>query len=312
MSPAFDVSVGAHVDAPCVSLARVLGDAGYRTALFHSGRFGYLGMEALIAAHGFHTREDAGAIGGNVESSFGVDEPATVARMLEWIDQQDHARPFFLLYMPIAGHHPYASAAPGPFAGDGDLIAYKNALHDADAALAALMAGLDARSLAGDTLIVVVGDHGEAFGQHPGNYGHTLFVYDENVRVPLIVAVPGRTSGGIQARQIGSVLDVAPTLLDLAGVPAPAGYQGASLLQPPGRLTFFFTDYALGWAGLRDGCWKYLLEIDAGRSKLFDVCADPAETRDRARESSLRVLEYERRVLAWLAAGRDAVIRPHR
>jgi arylsulfatase A-like enzyme len=232
--------------------------------------------------------------------------------MLEWIDEQDRARPFFLLYMPIAGHHPYATARPGPFAGEGDLVAYKNALREADAALAALLGGLTSRGLAGNTTIAIVGDHGEAFGQHPGNYGHTLFVYDENVRVPLIVTVPGRTAAGVRARQIGSVLDVAPTLLDLAGVPAPGGYQGASLLRPPGRLTFFFTDYALGWAGLRDGCWKYLLEIDAGRSKLFDVCADPAEAHDRARESSLRVLEYERRVLAWLAAGRHAIVRTHR
>jgi arylsulfatase A-like enzyme len=304
-APAFDVSVHAHVDAPCAPLARQLAAAGYRTALFHSGRFGYLGMDALIASHGFDTRDDAGAIGGNVESSFGVDEPATVARMLSWIDQQDRDRPFFMIYMPIAGHHPYATATPGPFAGEGDRSAYKNALREADAALAMLLDGLRARGLDGQTMIVVMGDHGEAFGQHPGNYGHTLFVYDENVRVPLLVALPGVTTQPVRARQVASVLDIAPTVLDLAGLAPPGDYEGKSLLSGPGRLAFFFTDYALGWAGLRDGCWKYLVEVDADRSRLFDVCADPGETQDRAADQPARVQVYHERVLAWLSASRQ-------
>jgi arylsulfatase A-like enzyme len=306
-APAFDVSVHAHVDAPCAPLARALAAAGYRTALFHSGRFGYLGMDALIAPQGFDTREDAGAIGGHVESSFGVDEPSTVARMLSWIGPQERARPFFMLYMPIAGHHPYATAAPGPFAGEGDLSAYKNALREADAALAALVDGLRTRDLYEQTMIVVMGDHGEAFGQHPGNYGHTLFAYDENVRVPLLVALPGVTTQPVRARQVASVLDIAPTVLDLAGLAAPGDYQGRSLLSGPGRLAFFFTDYALGWAGLRDACWKYLVEVDDDRSRLFDVCADPAETQDRAAEQPARVQAYHERVLAWLSASRRAI-----
>jgi arylsulfatase A-like enzyme len=308
-APAFDVSVHSHAEAPCSPLARAMATRGYRTALFHSGRFGYLGMEALIARHGFATREDAGAIGGQVESSFGVDEPATVTRMLAWIDEQDRRQPFFVVYMPVAGHHPYATAEPGPFAGEGELSAYKNALRDADAALDLFVDGLRSRALSEQTTLVIVGDHGEAFGQHDGNYGHTLFAYDENVRVPLLIAVPGVTNRPVRAPQTASVVDIAPTILQLAGIAPPADYQGASLLTGPSRLAFFYTDYALGWVGLRDGCWKYLLEIDADRSKLFDVCADPGETRDRAPERAVHVQLYRERSLAWLAASREALRR---
>ncbi len=98
-------------------MPEVLAEAGYRTAMFHSGRFGYLGMEAIIHNRGYQTLEDAGDIGGNHESSFGVDEPATVARMLAWIDALPSRQRFFLTYLPIAGHHPYETPERGPFPG---------------------------------------------------------------------------------------------------------------------------------------------------------------------------------------------------
>jgi hypothetical protein len=69
-------------------------------------------------------------------------------------------------------------------------------------------------------------------------------------------------------------------------------------------MALFFTDYALAWAGLRDGCWKYLLEIEAGRSRLFDVCADPGESRDVAASHTDHVDTYRRRTLDWIAATR--------
>ena len=160
-------------------------DAGYRTAMFHSGRFGYLGMESIIRHRGYQTLEDAGDIGGNHNSSFGVDEPATVARMLAWIDGLPRGQRFFLTYLPIAGHHPYATPERGPFAGTAEIDQYRNALHYGDASLGALIEGLRARGLEQNTVWVIYGDHGEAFHQHEGNYGHTFFLYDENVHVPV-------------------------------------------------------------------------------------------------------------------------------
>ena len=109
--PAFDTAAEDLAAEPCISLPARLRTAGYRTALFHSGRFDYLGMRAVIDRRGYETTEDAGDIGGVRESSFGVDEPSTVARMLRWIDAVPPGSRFFLTYLPIAGHHPYESAA---------------------------------------------------------------------------------------------------------------------------------------------------------------------------------------------------------
>ena len=69
------------------------------------------------------------------------------------------------------------------------------ALRYGDASLGALVEGLRARGLAENTLWIILGDHGEAFGRHEGNYGHTFFLYDENVRVPLVIAAPGLLHG---------------------------------------------------------------------------------------------------------------------
>ncbi len=305
--PAFDTPPELYAEVPCASLAATLADAGYRTALFHSGRFMYLGMRSVIDRRGFDVLEDAGAIGGRVDSSFGVDETSTVERTLGWIDSLRKDERFFVTYQPIAGHHPYASTAAGPFAGDDDFTRYMNALHEGDAALGQLLRGLRERQIDDDTLVVVFGDHGEAFGEHQGNFAHTLFIHEENVRIPYVIAAPGAISAPIRVGRVASVIDTAPTILDLLGLPRAAAHQGESLLRPESRMALFYTDYSLGWLGLADGCWKYLYEIDSRRSHLFDVCVDPGETLDRAKEFPERVDAYRERVRAWAAAQKDAV-----
>jgi len=300
--PAFNTAPEDYGKLSCPSLARALSAGGYRTALFHSGRFMYLGMESILENRGFQTLEDAGAIGGNFESSFGVDEPSTVRRILSWIDALPRGQRFFVTYLPIAGHHPYAAPVSGPFPEDREIGRYRNALHYGDAALGALLNGIRSRGLDRKTLLVVYGDHAEAFGQHEGNAGHTLFLYEENVRVPFVLAMPGIQEGGLRVRRTASLIDTAPTILDLLGLAVPAGFQGHSLLQPGNRMALFFTDYSLGFLGLRDGCWKYIYELDSRRSKLFDLCADSGERNDLSTQFPQKVKAYTRILQEWIAA----------
>jgi arylsulfatase A-like enzyme len=308
--PAFDTDTEAYAQVATPSLARLLADAGWRTALFHSGRFAYLGMESVIRDRGFELLEDAGAIGGNVHSSFGVDEPATVQRMLDWIDALPRAQRFFITYLPIAGHHPYDSPAPGPFAGSDERTHYLNALHFGDAALGRFIDGLATRGLDTQTLFVIFGDHGEAFGQHPGNYGHTLFIQEENIHVPYHLAAPGLLSGQLRVSRAASLIDTAPTILELLGLPVPADYQGVSLLQGGSRMALFYTDYSLGFLGLRDGPWKFIHELESGRSQLFDLRDDPEERRNLAANCPAQVVAYQRHLLRWSAAQKGLLLKP--
>jgi hypothetical protein len=307
--PAFDSRPEEYAHLECRSMASVLGDGGYRTAMFHSGRFGYLGMESIIRHRGYQTLEDAGDIGGNYNSSFGVDEPATVARMLTWIDALPRRQHFFLTYLPIAGHHPYATPERGPFAGTAEIDQYRNALHYGDLSLGALIEGLRVRGLEENTIWVIYGDHGEAFRQHEGNYGHTFFLYDENVHVPFLIAAPGLMHGQERVRKVVSLVDVAPTILDLMGIAPPKNYQGRTMLDAAPRMALFFADYSLGLLGLRDGHWKFVYEIGSGRTRLFDLERDPKEMSDLSAHEAARASWYGQVLRGWCSAQKSYIAR---
>lgn len=307
ISPALDTEAEQYRTVGTQSLSAELRDAGYRTGLFHSGRFMYLGMESVIRDRGFNTLEDAGDISGVHFSSFGVDEPSTVERMLAWIDEKPADEPFFLTYMPVAGHHPYDSPEPGPFPEFDDIGRYRNALHYSDSAIEKLTTGLAQRGLDQNTMIVIVGDHGQAFGQHEGNFGHTFFLYEENVRVPLMFVLPGLTKP-VQVDRVVSTLDVAPTVLDLLGKASPEAFQGRSMLFTEQRMALFFADYSQALLGLRDGRWKFLHEVESGRLRLFDLEADPDERTNLAEQHADRVQIYRDRLTRWSSASRAFVL----
>ncbi len=308
--PALDTTPEVYERVPIPSLASLLAERGYRTGLFHSGRFAYLGMESVLRGRGYQTWMDAEDIGGAHSSSFGIDEPSAVDCLLRWLDEGPRDRPFLATYLPIAGHHPYQTPAPGPFPEVSEVDRYHNALHYADEALGRLLDGLRRRGLERNTLLVLLGDHGEAFGEHPGNIGHTLAVYEENVRVPLLFAAPGLIASEVRVGRPASLIDAAPTVLDFLGIPAPSGWQGRSLLDREARLALFCTDYSLGLLGLRDGRWKLIHETESGRSSLYDLDTDPGERNDLAAVHPERMEAYREHLLAWAAAQKYRVTHP--
>jgi hypothetical protein len=307
--PAVDTEPEIYARIRTPALAEILGGADYHSGLFHSGRFGYLGMDAVIQHRGFDTLEDAGAIGGEKESSFGIDEESTVRRILAWIDTLLPGQRFFATYLPIAGHHPYATPHSGPYPIDEDIDRYRNALHYADYALGQLLDGLRSRGHFEDTLFVILGDHGEAFGQHDGNYGHTQFIFEENVHVPLVLVAPGLIDEPIRIHRVASLADTTPTILDLLGLPAPSAYQGHSLLDDRSQMALFCTDYSLAFVGLRDGRWKAIYELDSEQMKLFDLENDPDERLDVSTGNPERTQEYVEHLLIWCAAQKGWITR---
>ncbi|MCA8960340.1 MAG: sulfatase-like hydrolase/transferase [Planctomycetes bacterium] len=262
------------------TLASHFAALGYRTSLYHSGRFDYLGMRSIIEDRGFARLIDAGDVTGVRDSSFGVDEETMVDRLLSDLGGLAPDERFFTIYMPIAGHHPYASPPGGPFRGDGEHSDYLNAIRYADRSIERLVTGLEQRGVLDDTLLVIVGDHGQAFGRHPGNTGHVFFLYDENLRVPLMIHASGitdRSEPRIWTQPI-SVIDLAPTILDLTGSPPWPGMEGHSLLREPrSRPVHFFTDYSLPLVGIREDQWKLIHDLESGRDELFDLSHDPDE-----------------------------------
>ena len=267
---------------PCTSIARTMKDGGYTTSLHHSGHFLYLGMEHIVRERGFDVLADARTIGGRHFSSFGTDDMSTAEAVLRRFDDRKPGERVFAMYMPISGHHPYETPADGPrpFGERTDLDRYRSDLYRGDLALGALIRGLRDRGVFEDTIFVVHGDHGEAFFQHEGNFAHSLHAWNENVHVPLLVAMPGVLMQSSHAPQTVTLLDVAPTIADLAGLEAPRSWQGTTMLDGRPHVARFFADYgAQSELGITDGRYKALV-IEGAGTRLFDLRSDPDETLD--------------------------------
>ena len=107
---------------------------------------------------------------------------------------------------------------------------YNAAVAAADAAVGKLIARLRTRKLYDDALIVIASDHGESLGGH-GEETHGVFLYDETIRVPLLLKLPQNQNAGKRVSARARLVDIAPTILEIAGVPIPSQMQGQSLLR---------------------------------------------------------------------------------
>jgi arylsulfatase A-like enzyme len=145
-----------------------------------------------------------------------------------------------------------------------------------------LLDALDERGLRERTIVIVTSDHGDELLDH-GGIEHSRTYYEEMMHVPLVVRVPGRGEGRVVEAQVG-LIDVAPTVLELLGVPAPL-MQGRSLVPAldggalPERTVVGEASQDLGVKAVRTNAWKYVRDA-AGGERLYDLGADPAERVD--------------------------------
>jgi uncharacterized sulfatase len=193
------------------------------------------------------------------------------------------------------------------------LAGYSAAVSFVDAQLGVVLDALDRLKLWDETIVVVIGDHGFQLGEHGGLYRKdTLF--EEALRVPLLVWAPGLGKPGTPSTSLAELVDLYPTLCDLAGLPRPQGLDGTSLapvLDDPARSvkTAAFSAArrrppTLGWS-LRTERYRYT-EWPDGSPELYDHQTDPAERANLAASPALtRTLAELRQRLheGWKAAG---------
>ena len=273
---------GMRVRDDVPTLAGILHERGFATAAFVAAfpldhRFGL--------NRGFDTYSDALPRGPDGRLLNERPGRIVVDEALAWLRARGPEDRIFLWVHLFEPHAPYE--ADPTFASTGPRSVserYDDEIARADAQVARLMEGLASRRPS--TLIVLAGDHGEAFGEH-GEVGHSVFVYDTTLRVPLILAGP-RVRAGVRASEPISLVDVAPTALALVGVDGPA-VDGTSVLpafegHPIGKRLLYAESFAplldFGWSSLRSlrlGDDKY---IAAPRAELYDVGSDANEARN--------------------------------
>jgi arylsulfatase A-like enzyme len=162
--------------------------------------------------------------------------------------------------------------------------AYHATVTFVDAQFGVLLDALDRGRLWDDTIVVVLGDHGYHLGEHGGLWRKdTLF--EEGLRIPFMIAAPHVAQPGVAAAAPVELLDLYPTLVDLAGLPRPAGLDGKSLAPLLADPAASVREGALSWrpvggttlaVSLRKGGWRYTQWPD-GSEELFDLERDPGE-----------------------------------
>jgi arylsulfatase A-like enzyme/predicted Zn-dependent protease len=332
-----------------VTLAEALSSSGYRTGAF-VGAFVLDGRWGLN--QGFDEYDDRFDMKKVKHLDLaGTQRPASevVDAALRWMDTgKDAGRevgkdagksgPFFTWIHLYDPHTPYAPPEPlsSEFGRRGPEGLYDGEIAFVDQQVERVVAWLRQTALDQRTIVVIAGDHGEALGSH-GEGTHGFFIYDQVMRVPLIIATPFDELQGVRVDAQVSLVDLFPTVLALAGIESKAkvvanadgttsvkawgGVDGHSLL----RLMFqldtpemyaygesMAPDLQFGWSALhalRSPRYKF---IDAPRPELYDLAADPGETTNIAGKQR-EVTDAMAKVLDRLMAetSRDAPTAEH-
>jgi arylsulfatase A-like enzyme len=279
-----------YPDNKMVSLAEVLGEQGYRTGFFNSADIRHQGAGRFLEGLQFQIVEDYRTRETDLEGYVdpdgyemmnSSDDLATTQSLWKWIEQEP-SRPFFGVVWTMGTHYPYYCRGKQVDYGAKrrGMNKYLNAMRHADSCLGELLDMLDATKLADSTLVVVVGDHGEAFGQHRFNYAHAQHLYEENVHVPLVLIHPRLFKGGTSDVLCG-IVDLAPTVLDVLDLPFPKAWQGRSLLRKWEReRIYFFSPWSHKLFGFREGDLKFIYNARQDRIRAYDLSTDPRERKN--------------------------------
>ncbi len=290
-----------------ITLAEHFHEAGYTTA-------GFIGAILLSENWGFHqgfevyedefTTEEYEAQEHTVERT--ADKVSELA--IQWINkygQQDEQNPFFLFLHYYDPHLSYIPPEPYRTEYADDLYAGEIAF--TDECIGRVLDALHGQNLYDDTIIALVGDHGEGLGEH-GETSHGLFLYDETIQIPVLIKLPSQADRkNIESRQYINICDLPPTLLDITKTVAPDDIVTSGISLTPwlsGEASLEDREFMLetqyptvyNWAplfALRTEHWKF---IQAPKPELYDLRHDPDELKNEMESNAALAGEMKTRL----------------
>ncbi len=298
-----DYAESALVDQPYESLASLLRRIGYDSAFFQmsSGSFG--GLPGLLSNLGFdwawfrENLEDESARLGRLNG----DDYRLIEPMFEWVEER--RQPFLLGIITSVSHYPYSLPGWFPRRAKTDLLErYLEAVEFTDAFVGEVADQLARRRLLDNTLLCVIGDHGEGF--RPETRRARWVPFEEVIRVPWILRWPPRLEAGRKIEWPASELDVTPTILSLLGFGIEAaGFDGKNALAPlpADRRLYFSAWFRNSPVGFVEGDRKLVYWPYLDRLFEYDLRTDPGEKSPRAIEGPDRdrwlaeIQDWERR-----------------
>lgn len=298
-----------------LTLFEVLSKHGIHTAAV-SSHFYFKPMQGIT--QGVEDWDNEGAT--NIkDSNKDISAPRIVPRVVRKLGQLAAENRRFMMFVHLAEpHSTYVKHPEFPITKSG--VAglqqkYDHEIRFADMWLGKLLEGLERSGLGDSTTVVLFSDHGEAFGEHKF-YFHGQALYNEVLHVPLVVTLPAGV--GIQGvvKQRVALIDLAPTLLDLMGVPIPDAFQGLSLVglmrgdevatferRAIGAVLMPYPAWPKGQQAMITERYKALMRTTENRFEVYDLEQDPREQVDlalkrpelarRLKDSLLRLVEEE-------------------
>jgi len=253
---------------------------GFRTAFFQSAKGDFEARPGLVHNLGFEkfwARDDLGDTEGFI-AYLACDEFLMLEPITEWIKAGEG--PFLLTILCSVTHDPYEVPEWFGEPAREPVERYRQTIAYTDKFLEALDVELTKLNLADKTIFCVVGDHGEAFGEH-GLMGHGQIAFDEVLRVPFCLKAPLLVEPGTKVVQPVSSVDLTPTLLTLLGFDInDVGFDGADVL---GNIRLERKVYFSGWmqegpAGFVEGDSKFIYNPTERTVCLYDLVGDPRES----------------------------------
>lgn len=272
--------------ASLVLLPEILKANGYETCCIH-------GNPWMQEKFGFKQGFDAFEYGNFWEGTMGANQLNKLAT--KWLVRERDA-PYFAYLHYMDTHFPYDPPRDCRLFGTDMVGMYDGDIVFTDRQLRSLLCALEEKGLLNNTCIILTADHGEEFFEH-GGIRHGMTLYNEVLRVPLIFYYPEFIRKGRRVARHVSLMDIAPTVLDLAGIAVPPDMDGVSLMDDL-RGSPFRTRAgrsAFSQVGLNDLApnkdlvavttpeYKYIFDRLSSNEELYVLADDPAERNDVSR-----------------------------
>ena len=293
---------------PSRCMTDLLEEQGYNTVFFQSSSEildQYGAVAENLGYEEYYPSEVMDKTGFTMTNYVSYEDDIMLGPSRAWLEENKN-EPFMAQYLTGTGHDDYR-CIPNRygyqyFADDVLIDSYHNCMRMLDHFLENLINQYKEMGLYDDTIFVVYGDHGEGFGEH-GRYLHGDTIYEEGLRIPLLIHTPGRFEGGERVEGLSNQTDIVPTVLEMLGYNVEDGrYPGYSLLHPlPEDRTLRFsciTDRKC-LASIR-GTEKYIHHYGDQPDEIFDLSKDPLEQRNLASERGIEEINERRdNLVAW-------------
>lgn len=295
---------------PFRSLPALLATQGYASAFFTTTHTNFRYDAAVLKGMDFGSIHDADSMpsqGFEEPSFWGFEDRMMLEPSLNWIKaQREKQQPFLLVMMTNVGHFTYEYPTTWRTRSFGNTDAnyekYLNCLGYIDSVMKDFITGLDNLGMLSSTLVIILGDHGESFGEH-GSRAHALGLYEGTLKIPGIVYADGVIKPGTSISGLRQEVDILPTVLDVLGLTLEdATVPGTSMLKPvPIDRPLYFSGALYSQAtAMRKGDLKFIYNFGRIPTEAYAVARDPGERHDVASTLPRSVVEQaEMEMLVW-------------